>query len=89
MHDAQFSPAGTRRATSSGDGTTRIWDSRPVSVRYAERHAPESLRATMEPIVTELLERFEDPSKVAAHLRADDSLTIESRRAAPAALLRR
>lgn len=84
-----FSPDGTRLASSSGDSTTRIWDSVEASVRYLQARKAETARREVEPLVGSLLQGLVESALVADALRADELLSKLQRREALIELLRR
>ncbi len=81
VHTVAFSPDGTRLVSGSWNNTI-LWDRAPRAVREAEVRAATVARAKAEPIVDRLMETLDDPAKIAAHLRADTSLSTPVRQAA-------
>ncbi len=89
VHSVGFSPDGTRLVSGSGDGTVRIWDSVLPAVRWRQVQAAERRGREAAPMVDELLDQLSDPMAVARHLRADETLDGDFRRAALRVLLQR
>jgi WD40 repeat protein len=84
-----YSPDGTMLASASGGGTVRIWDSVPPADRWRQIQQAGALRGEAEPFVGQLVEELTDPLDVADHLRADNTLSDDFRRAAQHVLLKR
>ncbi len=83
-----FSPDGATLVSGSGDSTVRVWDTRPVHERWKAESQMRAARAAARTMVEKLLAELPDPAAVAAHLRADASLSPTEREAALQALLR-
>lgn len=85
-----FSPDGTQLASASGDFTAKIWDTRSRGERFAQSRREAVAREKMVPYVDDMFERAnQDPREVARLIRADSSLSSDSRKAALRILLRR
>jgi eukaryotic-like serine/threonine-protein kinase len=89
VHSVRFSPGGTRIASASGDGTVRIWDSLLPAERRRMITRAEALRREAGPMVERLLDELGDPLDVADHIRLDEELDEDLRRAALRCLLTR
>lgn len=82
-----FSPDGSKILSGSGDATLRIWDSAALLERNRELRIAEAHEAEIRPQVQRLLDEYQDPTPVAAILRADATLDSAQRREALRVLL--
>jgi WD40 repeat protein len=64
-----FSPDDTTLASSSGDGTVRLWDTEPRAKRYQARREAEALRPKAERLVERLRQKKQEPAEVVAAWR--------------------
>ena len=88
VHCVVFSPDGTRLVSTCGDGTIRLWDSRPITERRTATASARRAREAIRGRVVELLESDLSLEAAAETLRNDTSLSEDERTAALFELLR-
>ncbi len=85
---AIFSPDGSRLVSLGGNGV-KVRDTMPIRVREKRRREARARRARAEPVVDRLFDDLGEWSEVAEHLREDDTLANDFRRAALKVVMRR
>ena len=85
----EFSPDGALLASTSGDRTVRIWESRSLPERMEQQQRRMDARAAIAPMVERMLEGGTSPEAVLDALDADPKITVDQRYAALDVLIRR